>query len=112
MGPPKHKPDHSRKTNLPKSGTPRFIPAPPQGRNLDLQFVADPFNKLMREPGPHGHLVHTSLGLLLEIHAWLSRPENQPIPESFEPIEGSIVQHLAVKCPKALAEADEIAAER
>jgi hypothetical protein len=70
-------------------------------RDLSLQFAADPFDKRMRTPGPQGHLVHTPLGLLLEIHEWL-RQNPKEIPPSFRPILKSVEQLLQQRVPAEL----------
>lgn len=95
----------------PVSRPPVFRPRPviacpfstdPHPADLSHSYAADPFDARMRERGPvrlpdgriSESLVHSSLGLLVEIHHWLSRPEHQPIPESFQPMMTSIREHL------------------
>lgn len=94
--PPKHKP---------KSGPPTRQP-----KTLDKQFAADPFDANMREPGPKGALVHTDLGLLVEVWHWY---ETHMIScgSAFEPVANSIFDHLNRKCPQIIKDVRRIAGD-
>lgn len=68
--------------------------------SLAYRWVADPYDKRMRVCHPTaGHLLHTPLGMCVEMLSWIE--EN---PQDFDPVRNSLIEVLSVFHPESLKE--------